>query len=576
LVAEFIAAWKRPSIRFRPRGEGVLLAVLVLYVLLIVALPLARLLAEAFRPGADGTTLGLLGETLQSRAVRGALANTLVAASLSTLVSLALGTALALLLKLAELPGRGVLAFLAILPMLVPPQVASLAWIELLGPTSPVLSPLGIAPPAGRTNAIYSMGGIAWVMGLEHMPLVLLAVAAGLATLPRDLIEAARVVGARGPRIVVSVVLPAVMPSVLAGAMLAFVSAVGNFGVPALLGIPGRLTLLTTLIYQRLNGFGPSMLGEVAAISLLLVGVAGAALLLHALLARRTAHLDRAALAGAALRLGIWRWPVAGAVWGLLIVVSVLPLAALATSALVPAVGVSFGLDTLSFSNFEHLLNGNDAVRRAFANSGLLAALAASVCMLIALPLSYFAVVRRSRVAHALDAIVQAPYAVPGTVLALGVIIVYLKPLPLLGISIYNSLAILLVAYLARFLLLAQRPVSAAIATLDPALDEAGATVGARALWRMAAIVAPAALPSALAGALLVFMMAFNELTVSALLWSTGNETLGVMVFQLQYEGNSPGAAALATLAVAITLLLAALLGVLGNRWSPGAVPWRV
>src|SRR5262249_5631863 len=160
----------------------------------------------------------------------------------------------------------------------------------------------------GRTNAIYSMGGIAWVMGLEHMPLVLLAVVAGLATLPRDLIEAARVVGARGPRIVVSVVLPSIMPSVLAGAMLAFVSAVGNFGVPALLGIPGRLTLLTTLIYQRLNGFGPSVLGEVAAISLLLVGLAGAALSVHALLTQRTAHLDRAAASGAALPFGMWRW----------------------------------------------------------------------------------------------------------------------------------------------------------------------------------------------------------------------------------------------------------------------------
>jgi iron(III) transport system permease protein len=420
------------------------------------------------------------------------------------------------------------------------------------------------------------MNGIAWVMGLEHMPLVLLSVATGLATLPRDLIEAARVVGARGPRIVFSVVLPAIMPSVLAGAMLAFVSGVGNFGVPALLGIPGRLTLLTTLIYQRLNGFGPSVLGEVAAISLLLIGLAGAALLLHALLQRRATHLDRAAVSGTALQLGHWRWPVAAAVWGLLIVVSVLPLLALVTSALVPAVGVSFGLDTLSFSNFDHLLNGNEAVRRAFANSGVLAASAALVCVLVALPLSYFAHVRRSRLARALDAVVQAPYAVPGTVLSLGVIIVYLQPLPVIGISIYNTIAILLVAYLARFLLLAQRPVSAAIATLDPALDEAGAMVGARALWRMAAIVTPAALPSALAGALLVFMMAFNELTVSALLWSTGNETLGVMVFQLQYEGNSPAAAALATLAVAITLLLAVLLGALGNRLSPGAVPWRI
>ena len=206
-----VAVKEQASWQFRLRSEHLLLAVLCFYVLLIAALPLARLLVEAFRPSADGSMFGLLRETLSSLSVSRALGNTLVAASLATCVAVLLGTLLGLVLKLTDLPGRGVLTFLALLPMLIPPQILALAWIELSGPMSPVLSPLGLAPPTGRTNAIYSMGGIVWVMGLEHMPLVLLSVAAGLATLPRDLIEAARVVGARGPRIVLSVVLPAII-----------------------------------------------------------------------------------------------------------------------------------------------------------------------------------------------------------------------------------------------------------------------------------------------------------------------------------------------------------------------------
>lgn len=560
---------------FHLRGEHLLLGGLAVYVLLIALWPLARLLVEAFRPGADGAFLGIIQETLKSQAVNRALMNTLVASSLATLVSLLLGTSLGLVFKLTDLPGRGGLAFLAILPVLIPPQVIALAWIELTASIGPALSTLGLTASGGRGNVIYSMGGIVWVMGIEQMPIVLLAVAAGLAALPGDLIEAARVVGARGPRIVLSVVLPAIMPSVLAGAMLAFVSAIGNFGVPALLGVPSRLPLLTTLIYQRLNGFGPSILGEVAAISLLLVGLAGAALVLHGLL-RKRAHLERAGTPIVPFELGRWRSSIAGAVCALLVLISVLPLLALAAGALVPALGMSLSLDTVSLTNFRKLLAANAAVRRAFFNSSVLAASAALISLFVAIPLSYLAVARRNTLARVLDAVIHAPYAVPGTVLSIGVIVVFLPPLPLIGVSIYNSLAILLVAYLARFLLLAQRPVSAAIATLDPALDEAGSTVGASAMRRMAEIVTPATLPAALAGALLIFMMAFNELTVSALLWSTGNETLGVMVFQLQYEGNSPAAAALATLIVAITLSLAGVLGAIGERWSPGAVPWRI
>ncbi|HEV7277711.1 MAG TPA: iron ABC transporter permease [Devosiaceae bacterium] len=558
-------------------GEVLLLAALALYVALIAVLPLGRLLIEALRPGAEGAVLGILTETWGGRSVGRALGNTLVASLFATMLSVVLGTALALLLRMTDLPGRGLLISLALLPMLIPPQISALAWIELSGPSSPILGPLGLAPPPGQTNPLYSMAGIVWVMGLEHAPLVLLTVAAGLSTMPRDLAEAGRIAGARPLRVVLSIVMPAIAPAILAGGTLAFASAIGNFGVPALLGIPGRVTLLTTLIYQRLNGFGPSILGEVSAIALLLMGLAVAGLILRGWLMRRGgAQLDRTAASVEPFALGSWRLPAAHLVWLLLLIVSVLPLLALMASALVPAVGMRLGWETVSFTNFERLLTGSPAVGRAFLNSFALAGTAALVSVLISLPLSYLAVTRRWRVARLLDALIEAPYAVPGTVLALGVIIVFLPPLPALGISLYGSFAILLVAYLARFLLLAHRPVSAAMAALDPALDEAARIVGARPMARLVQVAAPAVFTSALAGGLLIFMTAFNELTVSALLWSTGQETLGVLVFQLQYEGNSPAAAALATLIVAITLALAGLIAFIGKRLAPGTVPWQM
>ncbi|RDE07819.1 ABC transporter permease [Pelagibacterium lacus] len=557
-------------------GEHILLAGLFLYVGILVALPLGRLFSEALRPDASGAILGVFFDSLANRAVSRALGNTVITSLAATALSVAIGTLAAIALRLTDMPGRTALMFLMLMPMLIPSQISALAWIELSGPSSPLLNLAGLAPPPGTTNPLYSMGGIIWVMGLEHAPLVLLAVAAGMAAVPRDLIEAGRIVGARPWRLLVSIVLPALGPSILAGAALSFVSAIGNFGVPALLGIPGRVTVLTTLIYQRLNGFGPSVLGQVATVALVLVGLAAIGLGVRAFASRfAAAPLDRTGAPLEPFRLGRFRAPAALAFWMLAILIAILPLVALIASALVPALGVRLSLETLSLANFEAVLR-NPAIARAFSNSFFLALATAIICAAVSVPLAYLSVVRKNPLAWLLDALADAPYAVPGTVVALATIIVFLPPLPVLGISIYGTFWIVLVAYLSRFLLLALRPVGASLASMDRALDEVGRIVGAHSLSRLVFIVLPIALPSALAGALLIFMTAINELTLSALLWSTGTETLGVMVFFLQYEGNSPSAAALASVIVVFTLGLALVIDLIGRRFVPGVVPWQV
>ena len=117
--------------------------------------------------------------------------------------------------------------------------------------------------------------------------------------------------------------------------------------------------------------------------------------------------------------------------------------------------------------------------------------------------------------------------------------------------------------------------VRAQLAGFDRTLEEAAQITGARLLRRLRTIILPLVAPAAAAGALLIFLTAFNELTVSALLWSTGRETIGVVVFFLHYEGNSPAAAAVATISIAVTLLLAVFASVLSRNLPAGVVPWR-
>ena len=236
-----------------------------------------------------------------------------------------------------------------------------------------------------------------------------------------------------------------------------------------------------------------------------------------------------------------------------------------------PAVGVPLDAASATLDNYRFVLFEHAAARRAFRNSFGLSAAAALTIVLIAVPLAYFLVWRRSRLLRAVNIVTEVPYAVPGVVLAIAAILLFLKPLPVLGVSLYNTIWIILFCYLARFLVLGLRPVVSGYHQLDRTLEEAAQIAGARLVRRLRTIILPLVAPAAAAGALLIFLTAFNELTVSALLWSTGSETLGVVFFSFQQGGDSNYAAALGmlTVVVSIALMLSTLL--LAGRLPQGS-----
>ena len=553
-------------------GERLLVSLLLAYVAFTTFWPLTELFATAFQPGEDGTFLGLFTETLASRATARALGGSLYTSSLSVAISAILGVSLALAVSLLKLRTQGALTFLILMPLIVPSQTMALAWIELFGANSPILTLIGLAPAPGTTNPLYSAGGIALVMGVEHMPLVFMATRVALRALPADLVEAARILGIPARRIGTGIILPVVMPSVLAGSLVAFSAAIGNFGVPALLGIPGRVSVLTTLIYQRLNGFGQSAAGQVAVLALLLTVIAVLSLVLRSFIMRRIAVPMPGGKPFEPTRRSA---PAEIALWIVVLVIAVAPLAARTMTALLPAIGVSFSLATISLNQFTTVL-GNATILRAFANSIGLSLFTAVAGVFVAVPFAYLAVRRTGLLVKAMDVLIEAPWIIPGTVVALGMILAFLQPLPLVNVSLYGTMAIIAVAYLARFLPLVLRPVTAAASTIDPSLDEAGRIAGASLIHRLSLIFLPNLLPAAIGGAIVVMMTALNELTLSALLWSSGHETIGVMIFALQYEGNSTQAAAVAVISAVVVFVLAGIATILGRHLPRGSLPWRV
>jgi iron(III) transport system permease protein len=538
-------------------------------------LPIVRLLVEGIAPG--GTLSAQpLRRVVENPTTWIATAHSLVTAFGGTVLAVVVGGVVALVVSLTDVRGRNAFVFCFVMPLLLAPQVVALAWLQLFGPSSPLLKMLGAAPAMGSRNPLYSAGGIILVLGVQYAPLVFLTLRAQLRTLPQELIEAGLSGGASPMTVMRTIVLPLMTPPVLAGVALCFVSCLGNFGIPALLGIPGNYVVLPTLIYQRLAGLGPGALSEVAVLSVLIGAIAVAGIVAQdLLLRRRDFRISVATITARPFELRRWRFAVEAALWLLLIVVLALPLAALVLTSLVPAVGVPLSATSATLENFRFVLFDHGAARRAFANSFGLSAIAAVVIVVLAVPLAYFLVWRRSRLLRFVNVVTEIPYAVPGVVLAIAAILLFLKPLPLIGVSIYNTVWIILFCYLARFLVLGLRPVISGYHQLDRTLEEASQIAGARLPRRLRTIIVPLVAPTAAAGALLIFLTAFNELTLSALLWSSGSETLGVVFFSFQQGGDSTYASALGvlTIVVSVTLMLSTLL--LAGRLPPGVLPWR-
>ena len=557
------------------RGGGSLAVLAILVALAFAVLPVGRLSLAALAPGGvldPGAAL----EQIVSRAGLRATWATVSTATLSSGIALALGTLTALTLSVTDIRGRQGVTFLFVLSMLISPQVAAIAFLSLVGPASPLLNSVGLAPEPGTVNPLLGQGGISLVMGLHHAPLVCIILIAGLKRIPRSLVEAARIDRASPWMIVRTILLPLLRPHLINATLLAFVAGVGNFGIAAVLGLPVNYVTLPTLIYRRLSSFGPSVIGDVAVLGILVAVIAGLGVVAAWAAARQAdVRLEDEARLEPFWHLGRWRLPVEACLWLLIGIVLFLPGFGLAAAALVPSYGIPLSASTVTLDNFAEVLFRQQVTTRAFFNSFVLSAGSALALACLAIPMVYVLTRRSPRLARLLMVMIEMPYALPGIVLALAFILLFLKPLPLIGVSMYATPWIILLAYMARFLPVALKPALAAMEQLELAQEEAAALDGARLMRRLRDIIAPSLLPSIAAGALLAFLLAFSELTVSSLLWSTGTETVGVVLFSLEEAGLASQAAAIGvTTAFVVTVTMLAL-DALRAYLPEGVLPWR-
>lgn len=544
----------------------------VIIVLILSVLPLARLALAGMAAFADGGVIDVLSEA----SLWSATYYTVVTAILGTIISLVIGCLFAFLLTLTDIRAKGLLSFLFVLPMMIPPQVTALAWVQMSGPSSPLLKALHIAPPLGSPQPLYSVGGIALLYGVQHAPLIYLALQAGLMTLPRDGVEAARLSGASSLRVFRDIILPLSLPGIIASAAISFVSCTGNFGIPAILGIPASIFTLPTLIFTKFSAFTSRTFGDVAVLSAIIAIISVVGLMIQDRALRgRDYRVIGLSGASAAFELGAWRFAFTPLVWAILFFMLAAPFFALVAGALVPAYGVPLTFQTMSLHAFEEILFRQAVTRTAFINSLSLAG-ATALGLLVVTVLAAYALTRRKDAASRIVAsLIEIPYSLPGIVMAVCFILVFAAPIPILHFSLYGTIWIILIAYFSSFFAVSLKPVVSAFHQLDPALEEAARLSGAGFFRRLADIIVPLIAPAAGASVILVFLIACNELTISALLWSAGTQTLGVAIYNLDDSGSSDLASALSVLVVLMVVVLMLLLELLAKRMPKGVVPWR-
>src|SRR6266508_3744664 len=521
-----------------------------LFILLVILYPLWQVFFRSF-VDAGVFSLKSYRKVFSYPSYYRALFNSLWVSAATGALCMLLGTLLAFLVVRTDLPLKKTLRSLLVLPYALPSFFAAIAWIQLLGPQGYLariffhFSGCDTAP-----WNIYSAGGIVFVLTVHYFILVFITVAGALERMDASLDEAARASGANTFQIMSKITLPLVLPAILAGGLLAFIGALANFGIPALLGMRARFFVLTTSIYYAL---AIPDFGLATALSSMLVLVALVTMALQFGIQRgesRFTVISGKAVHPSELKLRRIRHPLFLMTSVLVVFISILPILSMVLTAVMRYWGAPFTAANLTLQNFAYVLRF-EASQRAIMNSMFLGAVAATMAMFVGTVISYLHVKAKLRGSRVLDFLATIPYAVPHTVIAIAMILAWARP----PVSLYGTLWIIMVAYLAVYLPFAVRTTNSTLQQVHDSLEEAAKASCAKLFPRLRDIILPLARPGMIAGWILVFMPALRELTVSILLYAYHTETIGVVVYNLQDAGYREIAAALASIVMALLIL---------------------
>lgn len=540
----------------RTRGWG-----LALVLTWVVVYPIALVVLESFQ--SDGgwgfvNHLAFVSQASEWKALWGSIWISLASVLLAGLV----GVPLAFVFERLEFPGRRIVGALVALPAVLPPLVGVIAFLFLYGESGflarAIQSVLGLQNPPWR---LQGAGAILLVHAYSMYVYFYLFTRAGLAKLDRSMIEAAHSLGSGPVETLRRVTLPLLRPHVGAAAVLVFMTSLGSFSAPYIFG-GGFRVMTTQIVTSKLNGDLEAALVETAWLAL--VALFGLLAMQKVRGSRSVATVGKGAPAVAReISQPVARWSAALIGWGLgllmllphltLLVISLVPLGTWTTQLVPP---------TYSFVNYGNLFSEPERLR-PLVNSLWMAAAATVASLTLALWAGHLVVQRKVRIRAMLESMLNLPWAVPGTVLAIALATAFSVQAPWVGrFLLVGTLVILPLAYMVRNIPIASGSVLAGFRQMDPSLAEAAASLGAGRWQTVRRITVPLLRPALLAGGALAFATALGDFVTSIVLYTFETRPISIEILSLLREFDVGTAAAYGV----VLMLVSALAMVVGTR----------
>lgn len=533
----------------------------VLFVLYLSAVPLGMLAWGSLKTGSlmdsGGLTLSNFKLAYGDPRSFSLILNSIIYAVGTCLFSLVIGTSLAFLVERTNTPFRSLFTALALIPLIIPGILYTISWILLLSPRIGFLNRILVnlfnlqSPPFD----IFSMGGMIWVEGLHLSPLVFVLMVASFRSMDPALEEAALTSGASYANIFRRITLRLAAPALASSMLIMFIRGLESFEVPALIGMRGDIRVFTSRIWLALREFPPNY-GMAAAYSvgLLLISLAG--IMLYTRLVSRNSQF--ATVTGRGYRphiidLGNWRFLTGTTLIIYFLFLVGLPFLILIWTSLNPI--YSFPsidkLTLLSLDNYRFVLNMH-RTRTAFSNSLISSVGSAAVVMLLTAIIAWVTVKSRSKGKAAVDAITFLPITIPGIVLGVSLIWVYL----VLPFPIYGTIWILLISYVTRYMPYGIRINSASMVQIHNELEEAASISGSSRLQTFWRITIPLLKPGLIGGFIYIVIVSFRELSSSILLYSSKSIVVSILIFDMWDGGQFGEVAALSVMMILFLVIL--------------------
>ena len=537
--------------------DGIMTGLAVVLLLVVVVIPVVSIIYNAFffQGHFDPE---LFASQLTDSGNLAAMWNTIKIAFWVTLLGTVVGTFYAWLLGRSDIPAKGLMRALFNIPYMFPPFLGAMAWDLLLNGRSGYLNKL-LVSVFGLESApinINTLGGIVFVELSYYFPFVFMQVVSALERMDPTLEECARIAGAKQMTVIRKITLPLVVPAISAGALLILTTSLAHFGVPSILGFSQGIYTLPTKIYAVISRAGGSFEGirQGAALSIMLVLVVFTALVLQKKILSSGSYdiIKGKSMRPTLIKLRGARIPLLILCIATLVLIVIVPLVMIFLVSLVKAYGLPLIPENFTLNNYRKIFAASGTID-SVKNSLFVSITAGIICMFLGTLIAYVVQKIRPKGKEVLEVLSVLPYSLPGTVLAIGVILAWSGNI--LGISLYNTIWIILVAYIARYLSFSMKSSSAALLQVHPSLEEAARTCGASHMESLTDVTLPLIRPAMVSGFFLIFLPAMREVTTSILLYGPYTRTLGVQIYSLRDAGMIPQAAALGSVAIAIIII---------------------